>query len=68
MLNNIYFALEQLGLSAQKRVLHIQFSNPDLTAQVFLQRIDGTHAINNGVCLQLMLVYVNEYSLKAIYR
>lgn len=54
MSNNIYSALEQLGLSAQKRVLHIQFSNPDLTAQVFLQRIDGTHAINNGVSLQLI--------------
>ena len=52
MSNNIYSALEHLGLSAQKRVLHIQFSNPDLTAQVSLQGIDGTQAINNGVSLQ----------------
>ncbi|MFW1643250.1 type VI secretion system Vgr family protein [Acinetobacter guillouiae] len=54
MLNNIYSALEQLGITAQKRVLHIQFSNPDLTAQVFLQRIDGMHELNKGIHLQLI--------------
>ncbi|CEI52592.1 conserved hypothetical protein; putative VGR-related protein [Acinetobacter bereziniae] len=46
--------LDQLGLTAQKRALHIQFSNPDLTAQVFLQRIDGQHAINQGVSAELI--------------
>ncbi|MEN8369834.1 type VI secretion system Vgr family protein [Acinetobacter bereziniae] len=51
---NIFSALEQLGLTAQKRALHIQFSNPDLTAQVFLQRIDGQHAINQGVSAELI--------------
>ncbi|WP_335957113.1 type VI secretion system Vgr family protein [Acinetobacter bereziniae] len=51
---NIFSALEQLGLTAQKRALHIQFSNPDLTAQVFLQRIDGQHAINQGVSVELI--------------
>ena len=51
---NIFSALEQLGLTAQKRALHIQFSNPNLTAQVFLQRIDGQHAINQGVSVELI--------------
>ncbi|OBY74358.1 type VI secretion system Vgr family protein [Acinetobacter gyllenbergii] len=46
MLNNIYTALERLGLTAQKRALHIQFSNPIIGAQVLLQRIDGSHEIN----------------------
>ena len=54
MSNNIYAALEQLGLSAQKRAIHVQFSNSALSQQVFLQRIDGTHQINEGVRLQLI--------------
>ena len=54
MSNNIYAALEQLGLSAQRRALHIQFSNNSLNNQVFLQRIDGKHAINEGVHLELI--------------
>ncbi|WP_353167507.1 type VI secretion system Vgr family protein [Acinetobacter sp.] len=54
MFNNIYFMLEKFGLNAQKRALHIQFSQPDLTAQVFLQRIDGHHAINEGLYLKLI--------------
>ncbi|WP_423753115.1 hypothetical protein, partial [Acinetobacter gyllenbergii] len=45
MLNNIYQALESLGLTAQKRAIHIQFSNQDLNTQVFLQRIDGQHQL-----------------------
>ena len=60
MLNNIYSALEQLGLSAQKRVIHIQFSNSALSQQVFLQRIDGMHAINQGVNLQLICLSTAE--------
>ena len=54
MSNNIYAALEQLGLSAQKRAIHVQFSNSALSQQVFLQRIDGIHQINEGVRLQLI--------------
>ena len=54
LVNSIYKVLDQLGLTAQKRALHIQFSNPDLTAQVFLQRIDGQHAINQGVSVELI--------------
>jgi|GEM_PF-63874 len=54
MFNNINFVLEKFGLNAQKRALQIRFNNPDLTAHVFLQRIDGTHAINDGVNLLLI--------------
>jgi type VI secretion system secreted protein VgrG len=49
MPNNIYAAIEQLGLSAQKRAIHIQFSNTSLNEQVFLQRIDGAHELNAKV-------------------
>ncbi|MBP2545881.1 type VI secretion system Vgr family protein [Acinetobacter guillouiae] len=51
---NIFSALQHLGLTAQKRALHIQFSNPNLTAQVFLQRIDGQHGLNQGVSIELI--------------
>ena len=51
---NIFSALQHLGLTAQKRALHIQFSNPDLTAQVFLQCIDGQHGLNQGVSAELI--------------
>ena len=54
MPNNIYSALESLGLTAQKRAIHVQFSNNALNDQVFLQRIDGTHELNVGVNLQLI--------------
>lgn len=54
MSNNIYSALEQIGLNAQKRAIHVQFSNSLLNDQVFLQRIDGEHALNSGVDLQLI--------------
>lgn len=53
MSNNIYAALEQLGLSTQKRAIHVLFSNSSSNDQVFLQRIDGTHALNLGISLQL---------------
>ncbi|MBJ8451880.1 type VI secretion system tip protein VgrG [Acinetobacter bereziniae] len=59
MLNNIYFTLEKLGLTAQNRVMHLQFSNSLLSRQVFLQRIDGTHAINAGIHLQLICLSTN---------
>ena len=54
MLNNIYSALEKLGISPQKRALHIQFSNTALNEQVFLQRIDGEHALSEGLNVQLI--------------
>ncbi|MEQ1308984.1 type VI secretion system Vgr family protein [Acinetobacter bereziniae] len=65
MLNNIYFALEKLGLTAQKRAIHVSFSNTDLHQLVFLQRVDGIHALNDGVNLQLIcLSTLNNIALK----
>jgi type VI secretion system secreted protein VgrG len=54
LVNSIYKRLDQLGLNAQKRALHIQFSNTDLNNQVFLQRIDGQHGLNQGVSVELI--------------
>ncbi|MEG6545226.1 type VI secretion system Vgr family protein [Acinetobacter bereziniae] len=66
MFNNINFVLEKMGLSAQKRALHIQFSNPNLAAHVFLQRIDGIHTINDGLNLQLICLSTrNNIALKS---
>ncbi|MDG3556824.1 type VI secretion system Vgr family protein [Acinetobacter bereziniae] len=66
MLNNIYFLLEKLGLTTQKRALHAQFSNHTLNDHVFLQCIHGTHAINDGVNLQLIcLSTLNDIALKS---
>ncbi len=54
MINTIQQALAQLGLSAKKRAIHVQFSNTVLNQQLYLQRIDGTHEINNGFSAQLI--------------
>ncbi|MFW1944980.1 type VI secretion system Vgr family protein [Acinetobacter guillouiae] len=54
LVNSIYKILDQLGLNAQKRALHIQFTNTDLNNQVFLQRIDGQHGLNQGVSVELI--------------
>mgnify|MGYP003601311492 CR=1 FL=1 len=54
MPNNIYSVLETLGLTAQKRAIHVKFSNHSLNNLVFLQRVDGTHELNQGVHLQLI--------------
>ncbi|MCH7315610.1 type VI secretion system Vgr family protein [Acinetobacter sp. ANC 3882] len=59
MSNNIFQALESLGLTAQKRAIHAQFSNSSLNSQVFLQRIDGLHQLNHGIDLQLLCLSTN---------
>ncbi|WP_111828208.1 type VI secretion system Vgr family protein [Acinetobacter colistiniresistens] len=59
MANNIFQALESLGLTAQKRAIHAQFSNTSLNNQVFLQRIDGLHQLNHGIDLQLLCLSTN---------
>lgn len=61
MANHIYAALEQLGLTAQKRAIHLQFSNSILNDKVFLQRIDGTHALNQGINLQLICLSTDAH-------
>ena len=57
----IFSALEKLGLGAQKRSLHIQFSNPALNTEVFLQRIEGQHQINGGLQAELICFSTNAY-------
>ncbi|SUU23052.1 VGR-like protein [Acinetobacter haemolyticus] len=61
MLNNIFKALDQLGLTAQKRAIHIQFANPSLNQQVFLQKIQGQHAINQGMTAELICLSTNAH-------
>ncbi|WP_368571019.1 type VI secretion system Vgr family protein [Acinetobacter haemolyticus] len=61
MFKTIYAALEQLGLTAQKRAIHIQFANPSLNQQVFLQKIQGQHAINQGMTAELICLSTNAH-------
>ncbi|ATU45258.1 type VI secretion system tip protein VgrG [Acinetobacter junii] len=59
MLDHIFRVLESLGITSQKRALHIQFSNQYLNSQVFLQRIDGEHRINDGLIAELLCLSTN---------
>ncbi len=68
MLNNIFDFLDKIGFASQKRALHIYFTNPEINNQVFLQRIDGFHSINEGLSAELICLSINPYiSLKTIY-
>ncbi|WP_336010064.1 type VI secretion system Vgr family protein [Acinetobacter calcoaceticus] len=65
MLSHIHRILEDLGISSQQRVLHIQFSNPSLNTQVFLQSIEGQHQLNEGLAADLFCLSTNAHiSLK----
>jgi len=65
MLSHIHTILEDLGISSQKRVLHVQFSNPSLNTQVFLQSIEGQHQLNEGLTADLFCLSTNAHiSLK----
>ncbi len=59
MLDHIFRVLESLGITSQKRALHIQFSNQYLNSQVFLQHIDGEHRINDGLIAELLCLSTN---------
>ncbi|RLZ08907.1 type VI secretion system tip protein VgrG [Acinetobacter sp. 2JN-4] len=59
MLNNIFQALSQLGLTAQKRAIHIQFANSALNTAVFLQKIQGQHQLNTGMTAELICLSTN---------
>ncbi|MGR0304517.1 type VI secretion system Vgr family protein [Acinetobacter beijerinckii] len=59
MLFNIFNVLEKMGLNAQKRAIHVQFSNELLNHQVFLQRIEGKHKLNSGLEAELICLSVN---------
>ncbi|MDX8253953.1 type VI secretion system Vgr family protein [Acinetobacter pittii] len=54
MFFNIFNVLEKIGLSAQKRAIHVQFSNELLNNQVFLQRIEGQHQLNGEIVAELI--------------
>ncbi|WP_213030523.1 phage late control D family protein, partial [Acinetobacter boissieri] len=54
MYHTIDTLLEKLGIGAKNRAIHIQFSHKILNSQVFLQRVDGTHHLNQGIKLQLI--------------
>ena len=59
MINTITQVLEQLGLSAQKRAIHAQFSPAALNHDIFLQHIEGTHALNQGLNVELICLSTN---------
>lgn len=61
MLDTIYQTLSQLGLGTQQRALHIQFSNPALNTQVFLQQIHGQHGINQGLNAELICLSTSAH-------
>ncbi|MBE2164418.1 type VI secretion system tip protein VgrG [Acinetobacter oleivorans] len=54
MLFNIFNVLEKIGLNAQKRAIHVQFSNELLNNQIFLQRIEGQHQLNGEIEAELI--------------
>lgn len=59
MLFNIFSVLEKIGLNAQKRAVHVQFSNELLNNQIFLQRIEGQHQLNGGLMAELICLSTN---------
>ena len=58
-LDNINSVLDGLGIGSKKRAIHVQFSNPSLNQEVFLQRIDGQHTLNEGVKAELICLSTN---------
>ena len=61
MLNNIFDFLDKIGFASQKRALHIYFTNPEINNQVFLQRIDGQHYLNQGMTAELICLSTNAH-------
>ncbi|MBJ8498875.1 type VI secretion system Vgr family protein [Acinetobacter oleivorans] len=53
--------LERLGLVSQNRAVHIQFSNQSLNQQVFLQRVEGEHTLNQGSVAELLCLSTNAH-------
>ncbi|GAB3049867.1 type VI secretion system Vgr family protein [Acinetobacter apis] len=60
MTHDISTLLEKLGFGYQKRAIHAQFSVPFLDSQVFIQRIDGHHEINQGLICELICLSNNS--------
>lgn len=51
---SVFDTLARWGIDPQQRSIRIHFSNAILNTQVFLQRIDGQHAINAGLRASLL--------------
>ena len=61
MLNNISIFLDKFGFGTQKRAMSVQFSNLELNSQIMLQRIDGYHAVNEGLSAELICLSLNPF-------
>lgn len=61
MLDSIFGILDQFGFGTQKRAISVQFSNSELNPQIMLQRIDGSHVINEGLSAGLICLSTNPY-------
>ncbi|MFH7765997.1 type VI secretion system Vgr family protein [Acinetobacter sp. BSP-28] len=61
MLKTIHTLIDAMGLSLQKRALHLYFSNELLNPLVFIQRIEGQHRINHGFKAELICLSTNAY-------
>ncbi|QXB47177.1 DUF2345 domain-containing protein [Acinetobacter seifertii] len=61
MFNNISQVLESIGFLSQHRSVYLQFSDASLNSQVFLQRIDGQHSLNQGMTAELICLSTNAH-------
>ncbi|XZW25637.1 DUF2345 domain-containing protein [Acinetobacter baumannii] len=61
MFNNISQILESFGFLSQHRSVYLQFSDVFLNSQVFLQRIDGQHYLNQGMTAELICLSTNAH-------
>ncbi len=61
MFNNITQILESVGFLSQHRSVYLQFSDATLNNQVFLQRIDGQHYLNQGMTAELICLSTNAH-------
>ncbi|CAA0184056.1 type VI secretion system tip protein VgrG [Acinetobacter baumannii] len=61
MFNNISKVLESFGFFSQHRSVYLQFSDASLNSQVFLQRIDGEHHLNQGMTAELICLSTHAH-------
>ncbi len=61
MFNNTFQILESVGFLSQHRSVYLQFSDASLNSQVFLQRIDGQHYLNQGMTAELICLSTNAH-------
>lgn len=61
MFNNIFQILENFGFLSKHRSVYLQFPDASLNSQVFLQRIDGQHYLNQGITADLICLSTNAH-------